>query len=107
VSEHDHDVTDCVRSNLYFRCIIRYGKEAAEVAKDGFGVAIDTVETVYNVKQLGIKKMAKRVAVETGKQTAKRLGSDENEDAEELLMLTDKPPTLALEAGSAKQPALS
>jgi hypothetical protein len=47
----------------------KYGAEAAKTTADGFSVAIDTVETVYNVKQLGVKKIAKRIAKETGKQT--------------------------------------
>lgn len=45
----------------------RYGKEAADAAAVGFHVGMDVVETTINVKNLGVKKVAKKVAIATGK----------------------------------------
>jgi hypothetical protein len=64
----------------------KYGKEAAKVTKDGLDVTTDIVETAYNVQQLGVKKIAKRVALETGKSAAKTyIGTDEDEEPRKLI----------------------
>lgn len=43
------------------------------MTKEGLSSALDIAETLYTVDQLGAKKLAKRVARETGKQTGESL----------------------------------
>ena len=50
---------------------IRYGKDAADATASGLSVVMDVAETAYAVKQLGAKKIVKRVAMHTGKETGK------------------------------------
>ena len=82
---------------------------------DGFRVAIDVTQTVRNVKQVGVKKLAKRIAKETGKSygqeavfsifssftflVKEKFGghSDSEEEEQETLLIEDSKPTLMLE----------
>ena len=48
----------------------KYGEDAALATADGLTVAIDAIETAYTLNQLGVKKLAKRAAIHTGKQTS-------------------------------------
>lgn len=43
------------------------GPEHAKLTEQSFSVALDSLQTVVNVKSLGMKKLARRVARETGK----------------------------------------
>eukprot|EP01117_Protostelium_nocturnum_P019003 TRINITY_DN809_c0_g1_i1.p1 TRINITY_DN809_c0_g1~~TRINITY_DN809_c0_g1_i1.p1 ORF type:complete len:531 (-),score=206.27 TRINITY_DN809_c0_g1_i1:49-1641(-) len=64
----------------------KLGEEAAKLTEKSFGVALDSLHTAYNVKNLGIKKLAKRVAAETGKGAvisyAKTISSGSNNEVE-------------------------
>lgn len=45
----------------------KMGAEHAKLTEQSFAVALDSLQTVHNIKSLGVKKLAKRVARETGK----------------------------------------
>ena len=49
----------------------KYGAEASKTTEDGFQVAVDLVQTTYTLKDVGVKKLAKRVVKETGKNYGK------------------------------------
>lgn len=64
--EHTKDTTVGVMHH-------KYGDKVAETTADGFGIALDAVQTVYNVKQLGAKKIIRNTAKETVIQTGKKI----------------------------------
>lgn len=51
----------------------KYGQEVATVTANGLQVAVDALETVYTVKQVGAKKLAKRAVKQAGVQTGTTL----------------------------------
>jgi len=65
----------------------KYGKDAGSLAQEIGTVAVDAVETFSTVKQLGLKKFAKRTAKEAGKQTTMKLISSEKN---QMLLKDDK-----------------
>jgi len=55
----------------------KYGKDAAQLTGESLSVAVDLVETAYNVKQVGVKKLAKRVAKSAGKNYVRQMLEDQ------------------------------
>eukprot|EP01114_Cavostelium_apophysatum_P015746 TRINITY_DN4356_c0_g1_i1.p1 TRINITY_DN4356_c0_g1~~TRINITY_DN4356_c0_g1_i1.p1 ORF type:complete len:505 (+),score=113.21 TRINITY_DN4356_c0_g1_i1:113-1627(+) len=63
----------------------KFGKEAAKTTEEGLKVATDTVEVALNVRQLGVKQLAKKVAKETAKSSAVRyFGPKGDEEVKQL-----------------------
>ncbi|XP_077984237.1 spartin-like isoform X2 [Glandiceps talaboti] len=54
----------------------KYGSEAAKVTEDGLNAGLNVGLTVVNIKQFGIKAIAKRAARDTGEATAKDYASE-------------------------------
>jgi hypothetical protein len=52
--------------------LLRYGAEASKTTEEGFQVAVDLVQTTYNMKDVGVKKLAKKMVKETGKSYGKK-----------------------------------
>jgi hypothetical protein len=67
----------------------KYGKDAGQLTGESLSVAVDLVETAYNLKQVGVKKLAKRVVKSTGKNYV-------------IQMIADQPAIPALEGPPAR-----
>lgn len=72
----------------------KYGQAAAKVTGESLSVAVDLVETAYNVKQIGVKKLIKRAGRSAGTNYVRQMLEDQHaapalEAPPEKLLLTN------------------